>query len=298
MQDYLVKALGFDGKIRAYAAVSTNTVGEAQRRHDTWPTATAALGRALTAGAMMGSMMNEDDKITIKIEGGGPIGIILIDANGKGEVRGYVTNPHVHFPLNEAGKLDVRRAVGTQGNITIVKDLGLREMFSGQTPIVSGEIAEDFTYYYAASEQIPSSVGLGVLVNTDNSVLASGGFIIQVLPGCDEETIETIENHLKTVEPISKMIEKGYTPEQILEAVLGEGNVKILETMPICFKCECSKERFGAAIMSLGVQEIQEMIDEDGGAEAQCHFCLEKYQYSQEDLEGFIREIQSKNESK
>lgn len=295
MEDYLVKALGFDGKVRAYAVRSTNTVGEAQKRHNTWPTATAALGRALTAGAMMGSMMNADDKITIKIEGGGPIGIILIDANGKGEVRGYVTNPQTHFPLNEVGKLDVRRAVGTNGNITIVKDLGLREMFTGQTPIVSGEIAEDFTYYYAVSEQVPSSVGLGVLVNTDNSVLAAGGFIIQLLPGCDEETIETIENHLKSVEPISKMIEKGYTPEQILDAVLGEGNVKVLETMPVQFNCGCSKERFGAAIKSLGVQEIQEMIDEDGGAEAECHFCLEKYHYSQEELEGFIREIEAKN---
>ncbi|MEJ9279773.1 MULTISPECIES: Hsp33 family molecular chaperone HslO [Ureibacillus] len=295
MEDYLVKALGFDGKVRAYAVRSTNTVGEAQKRHNTWPTATAALGRALTAGAMMGSMMNADDKITIKIEGGGPIGIILIDANGKGEVRGYVTNPQTHFPLNEVGKLDVRRAVGTNGNITIVKDLGLREMFTGQTPIVSGEIAEDFTYYYAVSEQVPSSVGLGVLVNTDNSVLAAGGFIIQLLPGCDDETIETIENHLKSVEPISKMIEKGYTPEQILDAVLGEGNVKVLETMPVQFNCGCSKERFGAAIKSLGVQEIQEMIDEDGGAEAECHFCLEKYHYSQEELEGFIREIEAKN---
>ena len=295
MEDYLVKALGFDGKVRAYAVRSTNTVGEAQKRHNTWPTATAALGRALTAGAMMGSMMNADDKITIKIEGGGPIGIILIDANGKGEVRGYVTNPQTHFPLNEVGKLDVRRAVGTNGNITIVKDLGLREMFTGQTPIVSGEIAEDFTYYYAVSEQVPSSIGLGVLVNTDNSVLAAGGFIIQLLPGCDEETIETIENHLKSVEPISKMIEKGYTPEQILDAVLGEGNVKVLETMPVQFNCGCSKERFGVAIKSLGVQEIQEMIDEDGGAEAECHFCLEKYHYSQEELEGFIREIEAKN---
>lgn len=293
MEDYLVKALGFDGKIRAYAVRTTNTVGEAQRRHDTWPTATAALGRALTAGAMMGSMMNADDKITIKIDGGGPIGIILVDANGKGDVRGYVTNPHIHFPLNEAGKLDVRRAVGTSGNLTIVKDLGLREMFSGQTPIVSGEIAEDFTYYYAASEQVPSSVGLGVLVDTDNSVLASGGFIIQVMPGCDEETIETIENNLKNVEPVSKMIEKGYTPEKILETLLGEGNVEVLGSMPVQFNCGCSKERFGAAIKALGVQELQEMIDEDGGAEAQCHFCLEKYQFSQEELEGFIREIKA-----
>lgn len=293
MKDYLVKGLAFNGMVRAYAVRTTETVGEAQRRHNTWPTATAALGRAMTAGAMMGTMMNQDDKITIKIEGGGPIGVILVDANGKGEVRGYVTNPQTHFDLNEVGKLDVRRAVGTQGNITIVKDLGLREMFTGQTPIVSGEIAEDFTYYFAVSEQVPSSVGLGVLVNTDNSVLASGGFIIQLLPGCDDETITEIENRLKSIEPVSKMIEKGYTPEQILERVLGEGNVKILEKMPIQFQCQCSKERFGVAIKSLGVQEIQEMIDEDGGAEAECHFCCEKHQFSQAELEGFIREIET-----
>lgn len=293
MSDYLVKALAFDGKIRAYAVCTTETVGEAQRRHNTWPTVTAALGRSMTAGVMMGAMMNSDDKITIKIEGNGPVGLILIDANGKGEVRGYVKNPHIHFDLNEVGKLDVRRAVGTQGAITIVKDLGLREMFTGQTPIVSGEIAEDFTYYFATSEQIPSSVGLGVLVNTDDTVLASGGFIIQVLPGCDDETITEIENRLNNIEPISKMIEKGYTPEEILEALLGKGNVKILETMPVQFKCQCSKERFGAAIKSLGIQEIQEMIAEDGGAEAVCHFCLEKYQFDDTELEGFINEIKA-----
>ena len=168
-------------------------------------------------------------------------------------------------------------------------------MFTGQTPIVSGEIAEDFTYYFATSEQVPSSVGLGVLVNTDNSVLASGGFIIQVLPGCDDEVITEIERRLSSIEPISKMIEKGYTPEQILEAVLGKENVKFLETMPVQFKCQCSKERFGAAIKSLGIQDLQEMIDEDGGAEAVCHFCLEKYQFTDTELEGFINEIKTEN---
>lgn len=295
MGDYLVKGLAFNGNIRAYAARTSETVGEAQRRHNTWPTVTAALGRSMTAGVMMGAMMNSDDKITIKIEGDGPAGLILIDANGKGEVRGYVKNPQVHFDLNEVGKLDVRRAVGTAGAITIVKDLGLREMFTGQTPIVSGEIAEDFTYYFATSEQVPSSVGLGVLVNTDNSVLASGGFIIQVLPGCDDEVITEIERRLSSIEPISKMIEKGYTPEQILEAVLGKENVKFLETMPVQFKCQCSKERFGAAIKSLGIQDLQEMIDEDGGAEAVCHFCLEKYQFTDTELEGFINEIKTEN---
>lgn len=292
MTDYLVRALGFDGKVRAFAVNTTATVSEAQNRHNTWPVVSAALGRSMTASVMMGAMLKGDDKITVKIEGNGPIGPIIIDADGKGDVRGYVTNPHVHFDLNEQGKLDVRAGVGNQGTLTVVKDLGLRDMFSGQTEIVSGEIAEDFTYYFAASEQIPSSVGLGVLVNPDNTIKAAGGFILQLLPGCDDETINEIEKHLATIEPVSKMIEKGFTPEQILEAVLGEGKVQVLSTLPVQFQCQCSKERFGAAIIGLGVQEIQEMIDEDGQAEAQCHFCLEKYEFGKQDLEGLINEIQ------
>ena len=292
MEDYLVRALGFEGKVRAFAVKTTETVAEAQRRHDTWPVVSAALGRSITASIMMGAMLKGDDKLTIKIEGNGPIGPIIVDANAKGEARGYVTNPHVHFDLNAQGKLDVRAGVGSEGTLTIVKDLGLRDMFSGQTPIVSGEIAEDFTYYFAISEQVPSSVGLGVLVNPDNTVKAAGGFILQLLPGCDDETITEIENHLSTIEPVSKMIEKGYTPEQILDAVLGEGKVQTLSTMPVKFQCQCSKERFASAIIGLGVNEIQQMIDEDGKAEAECHFCLEKYEFTKEELEGLVDEIQ------
>ncbi|AMO87515.1 molecular chaperone Hsp33 [Solibacillus kalamii] len=293
MKDYLVRGIAYDGQVRAFATNTTATVGEAQRRHNTWPVVSAALGRSMTASVMMGAMLKGDDKITVKIEGNGPIGPMVIDADAKGDVRGFVTNPHVHFELNEQGKLDVRAGVGSEGALTVVKDLGLRDMFSGQTPIVSGEIAEDFTYYFATSEQVPSSVGLGVLVNPDNTILAAGGFIIQLMPGCEEETIEAIEKHLSSIEPVSKMIEKGYTPEQILEAVLGEGNVQILSTMPVQFQCQCSKERFGAAIIGLGVGEIQEMIDEDGQAEAQCHFCLETYHFDKSELEGFVNEIQS-----
>ena len=293
MKDYLVRAIAFDGQVRAFATNTTETVGEAQRRHNTWPIVSAALGRSMTASVMMGAMLKGDDKITVKIEGNGPIGPMVIDADAKGDVRGFVTNPHVHFELNDQGKLDVRAGVGTEGALTVVKDLGLRDMFSGQTPIVSGEIAEDFTYYFASSEQVPSSVGLGVLVNPDNTILAAGGFIIQLMPGCNEETIEEIERRLSSIEPVSKMIEKGYSPEQILDAVLGEGNVQILTSMPVQFQCQCSKERFGAAIISLGVGEIQEMIDEDGGAEAQCHFCLETYHFDKNELEGFVNEIQS-----
>ena len=293
MKDYLVRAIAFDGQVRAFATNTTETVAEAQRRHNTWPVVSAALGRSMTASVMMGAMLKGDDKITVKIQGNGPIGPMVIDADAKGDVRGFVTNPQVHFELNEHGKLDVRAGVGTEGTLTIVKDLGMRDMFSGQTPIVSGEIAEDFTYYFASSEQVPSSVGLGVLVNPDNTILAAGGFIIQLMPGCDDETIDEIEKRLSSIEPVSKMIEKGYTPEQILEAVLGAGNVQVLSELPVQFQCQCSKERFGAAIIGLGVGEIQEMIDEDGGAQAQCHFCLETYEFTKEELKGFINEIQS-----
>ncbi len=293
MKDYLVRAIAFDGQVRAFATNTTETVAEAQRRHNTWPVVSAALGRSMTAAVIMGAMLKGDDKITVKIQGNGPIGPMVIDADAKGDVRGFVTNPHVHFDLNEHGKLDVRAGVGTEGTLTVVKDLGMRDMFSGQTPIVSGEIAEDFTYYFASSEQVPSSVGLGVLVNPDNTILAAGGFIIQLMPGCEDETIDEIEKRLSSIEPVSKMIEKGYTPEQILEAVLGEGNVQVLSELPVQFQCQCSKERFGAAIIGLGVGEIQEMIDEDGGAQAQCHFCLETYEFNKEELKGFVNEIQS-----
>lgn len=291
MKDYLVRALAFEGSVRAFAVRTTDTVGEAQRRHETWPTASAALGRSMTATVMMGAMLKGEDKLTVKIEGNGPIGPMVIDSNANGEVRGYVTNPQTHFDLNEKGKLDVRRAVGTEGTLTMVKDLGMRDFFTGQVPITSGEIAEDFTYYFAVSEQVPSSVGLGVLVNPDNTILAAGGFIIQLMPGTDDETITIIEEHLNKMEPVSKLIEKGLTPEELLFEILGQDNVQILSTMPVAFECNCSKERFGSAIISLGESEIREMIAEDGGAEAHCHFCMEKYNYTVDELESFIDEI-------
>lgn len=293
MSDYLVRALAFDGKVRAFSVRSTVTVGEAQQRHATWPTASAALGRTMTAGVMMGAMLKGEDKLTVKVEGKGPIGAIIVDSNSKGEVRGYASNPQTHFDLNEHGKLDVRRAVGTDGMLTIVKDLGLRDFFTGSVPIVSGELGEDFTYYFVASEQVPSSVGLGVLVNPDNSILAAGGFIIQLMPGIEDETITIIEEKLSSMEPVSKLIAKGLSPEELLQEILGTENVQILDQMPVSFECNCSKERFGTAILGLGEAEIREMIEEDGSAEAQCHFCMETYHYSKEELESFIDEIKS-----
>jgi molecular chaperone Hsp33 len=285
MNDYLVKALAFNSQVRAYAVNSTATVSEAQSRHYTWPTASAALGRSMTAGVMMGAMLKGDNKLTIKINGGGPLGGIIVDSNAKGEVRGYVHHPQTHFELNEHGKLDVRRAVGTDGMLVVVKDLGLREHFSGQVPIVSGELGEDFTYYFASSEQVPSAVGVGVLVNPDNSILAAGGFIIQLLPGTDDATISKIEDSIQKMPPVSKLIERGLSPEELLFEILGRENVKIIESMPVSFKCTCSKERFGNAIVSLGKDEIQQIIDEDEQAEAHCHFCNAKYQYTKEELE-------------
>lgn len=290
MKDYLVKALAYDGNIRAYAVRTTETVREAQRRHQTWRTASAALGRTMTAGVMMGAMLKGDEKLTIKIDGGGPLGPILVDSNAKGEVRGYVSNPEVDFESNEHGKLDVRRAVGTDGLLSIVKDIGLRDFFSGQVPIVSGELGEDFTYYFATSEQVPSSVGVGVLVNPDDSILAAGGFIFQLMPGIKEEIVLKMEERLKTIEPISKLIERGLTPEDLLDELFGEENVKVLETMPVGFQCQCSKERFAGAIVGLGSKEIRDMIEEDGQAEAHCHFCNEKYLFTKEELEELEKE--------
>ena len=290
MNDYLVRALAFNGQVRAYAVSTTNTVAEAQRRHDTWRTASAALGRAMTAGVMMGAMQKGDAKITISIEGDGPLGPIIVDANANGEVRGYVTNPHVDFASREGGKLDVRRAVGTEGTLSVVKDVGMKDNFSGRVPLVSGELGEDFTYYFALSEQTPSSVGVGVLVNGDDTISVAGGFIIQLLPDTDDAVITQIENSLNTMPYISELLQEGLKPEEILYQILGEENVKLLDTMPIKFECQCSKDRYSRAIIGLGKEEIQDMIETEGGIEAQCHFCNETYAFSEEELEELKKE--------
>ncbi|WP_377887130.1 Hsp33 family molecular chaperone HslO [Alkalihalobacillus sp. R86527] len=284
MNDYLIKALAFDGNVRAYAISSTEMVAEAQRRHTTWPTASAAMGRAMTASTMMASSLKGKEKITVKIEGGGPIGAIIVDANAQGSTRAYVSNPHVHFDLNEQGKLDVASAVGRDGFLSVVKDIGMRDKFTGQVPIVSGELGDDFTYYLVTSEQVPSSVGVGVLVNPDNSILAAGGFMIQLLPDAAEETIRFIEKRIQNIPPISKLIEQGHSPEEILAELLGEDNIKILDKMPVSFECSCSKERFANGIIGLGKEEINSMIEEDGEAETVCHFCNAHYHFPKEEL--------------
>ena len=282
--DYIVKSLAFDGEVRAYAALTTESVQEGQTRHYTWPTASAAMGRTMTATLLMGAMLKGDQKLTVTVDGKGPIGRIIADADAQGNVRAYVDHPQTHFPLNDQGKLDVRRAVGTEGAIQVVKDVGMKDYFSGASPIVSGELGEDFTYYFVTSEQVPSAVGLGVLVNPDNTIKAAGGFIIQVMPGAKDETVTKLENAINEMEPVSKLIDRGLTPEEIIETVLGKENTRIIDHMDVEFKCNCSREKFLNAIKGLGEAEIDAMIKEDHGAEAECHFCRTKYQYSEEEL--------------
>jgi len=284
LKDYLVKATSYDGKVRAYAISSTEMVKEAQRRHDTWATTSAALGRTMTITTMMGAMLKGDDSITVKVEGNGPIGAIISDGNAKGETRAYVKNPHVDFDLNSKGKLDVARAVGNEGSLSVTKDVGLKDFFTGEVPIISGEISEDFTYYFANSEQIPSAVAAGVLVNPDHSVLAAGGFIVQVMPGAEEDMVTELEGKIQSFPAISSLIQEGKTPQQILDFLFSGQEVKILETSPVEFRCKCSKERIERAIVGLGNEEIQQMIDEDKGAEATCHFCNEVYHFSEDEL--------------
>ena len=291
MSDYLVKALAYEGFVRAYAVNATETIAEAQRRHDTWNTSSAALGRTMIGALMLGATLKGEDKMTVKIEGNGPAGAIVVDSNGKGEVKGYIKNPHISLPLNEVGKIDVRGAVGTEGMFTVIKDLGLKEPFSGQTPIVSGEIGEDFTYYLAVSEQIPSAVVVSVLVDTDDSIKTAGGFMIQIMPGASDEIIDQIEARLKETARISTLLDEGQTPEEILQKLLATDDVEFLETMSVQFKCDCSKEKFASAIITLGAEQIQELIDQDHGAEAVCAFCNNKYEYSEADLYELKHEI-------
>ncbi len=283
MSDYLIRAIGYNGHVRAFAARTTDIVEEIRRRHDMWNTATAAMGRTLTVTTMMGAMLKGDERISVKIKGGGPIGQIIAEANADGEARAYVTNPHVHFDLNEKGKLDVARAVGTDGFLQVVKDLGMREPYEGSSPIVSGEIGEDFTYYFVSSEQTPSAVGVGVLVNPENrSVLAAGGFILQLMPGAPEDVIDAIEKRMATLPQVSRMIGEGLTPEEIVAKVLEEPQV--LSRTDIHFLCTCSEEKVGGVLVSLGKEELNSLIEEQGEAEVHCHFCNERYHYDKESL--------------
>ena len=288
-KDYIVRATAADHQLRAFAVTSKDIVEKAREIHNTSPVATAALGRLLTAASMMGSMMKgEKDVLTLQIECGGPIGGITVTADSNADVKGYVNNPNVILPPNAQGKLDVSGALGP-GFLNVIKDIGLREPYNGQTHLVSGEIAEDLTYYFATSEQVPSSVGLGVLMDKDNHVRQAGGFIIQVMPDTDDEVIDKLEARLGEVHSVTEMLDKGMTPEDILNYVLEGMDVEILETVPTQYKCDCSFERVSKVIASLGKKELQEMIDDGKPVEVNCQFCGSHYKFDTEQLKEFIK---------
>ena len=288
MSDYIIRATAAEGQIRAFAATTRELTEYARQAHNTSPVATAALGRLLTAGAMMGVMMKgANDLLTIKIEGDGPIGGLTVTADSKGDVKGYAYHPEVMLPPNEKGKLDVGGALGI-GVLSVIKDIGLKEPYVGQTILVTSEIAEDLTYYFATSEQTPSSVALGVLMNKDNTVRQAGGFILQLLPGASEEVISTLETRLKEITSITSLLEPGNTPEMILEHILGDFGLEILDKMPAQFACNCSRERIEKALISIGKKELQEMIDEGKTIEMNCHFCNKHYPVTVDELKGLL----------
>ncbi|MFW6298473.1 MAG: Hsp33 family molecular chaperone HslO [Bacillota bacterium] len=292
MKDYMAKAYAFDGKVRIYAVNSTETVYEAQKIHGLWPTASAALGRLLTGSVIMGAMYNKGDELTIRVQGDGPLEGMVTTTDALGNVRGYVGNPEVFLQYNKTGKLNVAQAVGN-GRLSVTKDIRVRDTFTSGIELQSGEIAEDLAYYFTASEQIPSVVALGVKVNTDNTIAHAGGFILQRMPGCPEETLTRIEERIRQIPSMTEMLEGGKSPEEII-AIITEGDHQILHTMPVQYHCDCSREKFERGLLSLGQEELQKLLDEDGHIETVCHFCKTKYQFDEKDIEALIQELKTK----
>lgn len=289
MKDYIVRATAADGQIRAFAITSRNIVETARQAHNTSPVATAALGRLLTAGAMMGAMMKgAEDILTLQIKCSGPIGGLTVTANSHADVKGFAENPGVMLPPNAKGKLDVGGALGL-GILSVIKDMGMKEPYIGQTELKTGEIAEDLTYYFANSEQTPSSVGLGVLMERNNTVKQAGGFIIQLMPFAEDAVIDKLEKKLTMMESVTSCLDRGIPPEQMLKELLGELELKILEETDTRFFCGCSKERVEKAIASIGRKDLNEMIQEGKPVEIKCHFCNTAYEFTTEDLKTIIK---------
>lgn len=284
MSDYLVRATAADAQVRAFAVTSRNLVETARQAHDTSPVMTAALGRLLSAGVMMGVMMKGDaDVLTLQIKGDGPAKCLTVTADSKGHVKGYAEEAQVILPANSRGKLDVGGAVGA-GSLRVIRDLGLKEPYVGQTDLQTGEIAEDLTYYFAVSEQVPSSVGLGVLMEKDNTVKRAGGFIIQLMPFAREEVIDKLEENLGKVSSVTALLDQGLSPEEILGVLLEGMELQITDTMPVSFQCNCSKERVARALISIGKKEMEAIVAEGEPIEVKCHFCNTAYQFSLEEL--------------
>ncbi len=289
MGDYIVRAMAADQQIRAFAINSRDLVEKARESHNTSPVATAALGRLLSAGAMMGVMMKgEKDVLTLQMKGSGPLRGNTVTADSKGNVKGYVDNPDAMLPPNEYGKLDVGGAIGI-GILNVIKDMGLKEPYNGSCELKTGEIGDDLTYYFATSEQVPSAVGLGVLMNKDNTVKQAGGFIIQLMPFIDEKVVDKLEEKLANVKSVTSMLDGGYTPEMILEELLGEFGLEITDTMPTQFTCNCDKKRIEKALISVGRKNLNEMVQDGETIEVGCHFCNTKYEFTVEELKSLIQ---------
>ena len=289
MSDYIVRATAADGQIRAFAANTKDVVETARKDHNTSPVATAALGRLLTGGAMMGIMMKGDkDVLTLQIKCSGPIGGLTVTSDSKGRVKGYVNHPEVMLPANAQGKLDVGGALGL-GVLSVIKDLGLKEPYVGQTELKTGEIGDDLTYYFASSEQVPSAVGLGVLMEKDNTVRQAGGFIVQLMPFAEESTIAKLEENVQKITSVTNLLEEGHTPESLLEKVLEGFDMEINEKVPTEFYCNCSRERVEKALISIGRKELNEMIQEGKPIEMNCHFCNKNYEFTVEELKEILR---------
>lgn len=284
--DEIVRVITSDGAVMAAAISAPEMVAEAQRLHGCSSVATAALGRTLLAASLMGNQLKgADNSVSIQIRGGGPIGGITCVADAQGYARGYVDNPKVLLPVKAVGKLDVGRAVGKDGSITVIKDLGLKEPYVGSVPLVSGEIAEDVTAYFAASEQLPTACALGVLVDSrDQRVYAAGGFLVQLLPGADERAIEKVERGIEDIGYVTRHFQEGVTPLELVEKVLSAFQVEVLEHCPVGYRCTCSRERYAKALATLGRAELESMVREQGGAQLQCHFCGRRYEFSGQEL--------------
>ena len=289
MKDYLVRGLVNSKNCRVFACSTTKLLEVSRKDHSLWPTASAALGRMISATLMMAKMNKNNEKMTVVINGGGPIGTMICVTNGDGNIKGFVANPEVHYTYNDTGKLAVGVAVGHEGTLQVIKDMGLKEPFTGSVPLQTGEIGDDFSYYFAVSEQTPSVVSVGVLVNDTNEILASGGFIIQLLTEATEEYINYIENAVKNCPPVSQLINDGKTPEEILELLFND--VEITEKQDLYFKCDCSKDKLSKALITIGKDELNSMIEKDHGCQLHCQFCNTEYNFSEEELKGIINDI-------
>ena len=292
MSDYIVRAISTDGLVQAAAICSRGITERARQIHHTSPVATAALGRALAGASMMGNALKgQGASLTLQIKGGGPLGTVLAVSDAQGNVRGYVANPQADLPLRDDGKLDVGGAVGAEGTITVIKDLHMKEPYVGTIDLLGGEIAEDVAGYFVESEQIPTACALGVLVDRDQSVKAAGGYLIQLMPGAGEDVITKVEGGIMAAGPVSALLDKNDDPEQLLRDVMSDFDLKILETCPVSYKCYCSRERVERALISLGRNELEQMLSEQGGCQLTCQFCDAVYDFSAEDLKGLLKNM-------